>query len=214
MREKHRVFVAILLCGACAFPPGEPGPQGPAGPNGERGPTGASGQSFGAMDGTRIKTRILSTADGLMVSMGLYDTKRAEPCYIEKLNGLQRCLPPHVTASSNLILVYTNSSCSIPIIKIDDYYLKSECTTLGRVSYAMVDTATFSNGTYDGCTPLQTPRSGGMYKLMPTSKVGGYYTKNFDGSCTYSLTPSTVSFYSANGTQVSDNEFAEASIAP
>jgi hypothetical protein len=63
--------------------------------------------------------------------------------------------------------------------------------------------------------PLQQPKVGGMFALTAMAFTASYYEKNpVDGKCAPTLTRPEEKFFSAASTQISDTEFAEATIAP
>src|SRR5262245_38288793 len=58
---------------------GPPGPPGEQGPRGQQGPT---GPAF-TLSGTRLRAKVMTSADGAREFIGWYDNVRAEPCSFE-----------------------------------------------------------------------------------------------------------------------------------
>ncbi len=182
------VVVFAFALGACSDSPGAAGLQGSdgtAGTNGadgERGPTGATGPtgasglkgdtgapgapgSDGSSDGTRIKAKRLTTADGYSQAWGLRDTMRGEDCgWMYAADEKLRCMPTgRATVVTN---VFSNAGCTTTAAMAPtcsggtlEYAVKGEPATACEVGYRYrvhqlgAKLATVYAGTPGSCNP-------------------------------------------------------------
>mgnify|MGYP000346567708 CR=1 FL=1 len=107
-----RKLLLCLVLASCLPPDagtnGESGSQGPPGPPGPPGPS-----SY--VDGSRLRWRIVKSADGAKVPVGLFDTKLDTLCTFEPDGqGGARCLPLPVLPQQ--IWTFADAGCKQPVV--------------------------------------------------------------------------------------------------
>ena len=110
-------FALVVACGNMGMNVlGDGGGSGGNGGSGGAGGSGGTGGTGGAPDytsGTRIKARVISTADGAKAFAGYYDTTLSTACSFQRAaDDTLRCLP---TTNSYLGTFYADSGCSTPL---------------------------------------------------------------------------------------------------
>jgi hypothetical protein len=119
---------------------GTEGPPGPSGPPGKPGPAGPAGAAGGAgySSGSRIRAKLLTTADGASMSSGWFDAELGLDCFPARTSdGVRRCIP---TVQIPVGIYYADDTCSTPVGTI-----ASGCTP---PPYALEGTSSCGQSTY------------------------------------------------------------------
>lgn len=108
-------LAALLFAAGCG---GAEGPAETADAGGLPGPDGSTGQQTQDLyqSGSRLKARMLVTADGAKSFNGWRDTKRGENCFFaDATDGKTRCLPDCLAASVEEMYYPTDSCTGAPL---------------------------------------------------------------------------------------------------
>lgn len=161
-------------------PKGDPGPVGPQGPQGEPGP---AGEGSGAVNGSRLRARVLAGADGLRLPLGsAFDSVLGFDCgYSLATDGERRCMPFAGTVQ----------------------YLDAACTQRVTGACSLPDYASETAAQVDACSPASTT----VYEVgaqIPTPAA--VYVK-LGASCLMSAPAAPPFAYFSVGAVVDPSEF-------
>ena len=167
---------------------GAAGSRGPTGPTGAPGSAGAAGADAppASNDGTRIKQRYVTTADGLSAPNGFYDSQLQAECAIARASdGKQRCMYSFSNAAQPLFfadpgctqrIAHTGLGCVFPFtVAFVGAYEPPTCT-----AYAVNYTSRFftigtkrpaASAIYNG-TPANCVRYAAVEAIYDTYAVG------------------------------------------
>ena len=172
---------------------------GGTGGTGGGGGTGGSGGGTGAppdyVSGSRIKARVLSTADGAKAFAGYYDSSLAMPCsFNHAADDTLRCLPTNVAYVASYFsdlgcgtpLAYTTAGCA-PV-----YAQKAETGSCVDIGY------------------YSTNARQRIYSVAGAYGAAMVWVGS-PGSCSMTATPTTLTLYNI-GSEVAASTFAAGSV--
>lgn len=206
-----RLLLRVLVAATCALAscdegdsPSSPSPSVDAGleetsspvnaASADAGEGAADADPFGNRNGTRIRLRNFTTAEGFRRSAGFFDKQTGEPCNVRQLaqDGVRRCLP-----AGSAISHFADASCTQPVASY------TSCASKPKFAAETVPAP-------DGCSTAKTRIYNLGAEFGAPSADGGpaavtLYTKS--GASCVSTPPAANTIYVATTTEAPPADF-------